>query len=289
MAARRVQMDRLQELVRLHRMGVGARAVARQLAMSPNTERSYRRALVEAQLLDGPVKELPALEELKAAVLEQLPRSSLPSQQRSKIDVWRPQVEALLDRKLGAKEIRRRLRRKHDDFDGSYAQVKRLVRTIVRERGVQANDVAIPVQTAPGEVVQVDFGHVGKLLDPSTHTLRKAWAFVAVLGYSRYTWARIVFDQRVETWLQLRVTLVEALGGVPRVFVPDNLKAAVIRAAFTPSDPTAINRSCRDHLGRPRTVSAKHRSQLNPDVTSTRSLSPSRSDQLRPSVDTPCT
>lgn len=38
-------MDRLQELVRLHRMGTGAREVARMLLMSPNTEREYRQAL----------------------------------------------------------------------------------------------------------------------------------------------------------------------------------------------------------------------------------------------------
>ena len=39
---RRVDMDRLQELVRLHRMGTGDREVARLLGMSPNTERVSR-------------------------------------------------------------------------------------------------------------------------------------------------------------------------------------------------------------------------------------------------------
>jgi len=41
MSKRRVDMDRLQELVRLHRMGTGARKVARMLRMSPNTEHQY--------------------------------------------------------------------------------------------------------------------------------------------------------------------------------------------------------------------------------------------------------
>jgi len=45
MCMRRVEMQRLQELVRLHRMGTGAREVARMLRMSPNTERDYRNAL----------------------------------------------------------------------------------------------------------------------------------------------------------------------------------------------------------------------------------------------------
>jgi transposase len=44
--------------------------------------------------------------------------------------------------------------------------------------------------------------------------------------------ARIVFDQKMATWLWLHVEAFEELGGVPEVVVPDNLKSAVIRAAF---------------------------------------------------------
>jgi hypothetical protein len=51
---RRVDMDRLQELVRLHRMGSGGREVARLLGMSPNTERTYRIVLEASGLLAGP-------------------------------------------------------------------------------------------------------------------------------------------------------------------------------------------------------------------------------------------
>ena len=58
-------------------------------------------------------------------------------------------------------------------------------------------------------------------------------------------WAKVVFDQKVTTWIQLHVELFEALGGVPQVMVPDNLKAAVIRAAFTPNEQTSLNRSGR--------------------------------------------
>lgn len=36
----RTDMHKVQELVRLHRMGTGAREVARLLGISPNTERS---------------------------------------------------------------------------------------------------------------------------------------------------------------------------------------------------------------------------------------------------------
>jgi transposase len=97
---------------------------------------------------------------------------------------------------------------------------------------VRAEDVAIPVETEAGHIAQVDFGYVGELYDPDEGRLRKAYVFVLVLGYSRHMFVRLVFDQKVETWLMLHIEAFEELGGVPAVIVPDNLKAAVIRAAF---------------------------------------------------------
>jgi transposase len=105
-----------------------------------------------------------------------------------------------------------------------------------RKLGVRPEDVAIPVHTEPGHVAQVDFGYVGKLLDPVTMVMRKAWVFAMVLGHSRHAYYEITFDQKIETWLAVHVRAFEWFGGVPEVVVPDNLKSAVIRAAFTPSD-----------------------------------------------------
>jgi hypothetical protein len=68
-----------------------------------------------------------------------------------------------------------------------------------------------------------------------------------VLGHSRHQFARVSFDQRTETWTSLHQQAFQTLGGVPRTIVPDNLKAAVIHAAFGVSDPgCALNRSYRE-------------------------------------------
>ncbi len=76
--------------------------------------------------------------------------------------------------------------------------------------------------------------------------MRQAYVFVMVLGHSRHMVARLVFDQKVATWLQLHVEAFEELGGVPEVVVPDNLKTAVVRAAFGVGGATALNRSYRE-------------------------------------------
>lgn len=240
-------MDRLRELVRLHRLGTGTREVARLVGVSPMTERAYRRAIEAGGLLDGEPDQVPEHEVLKAAVELHRPRHT-PPQQCSSLDTWRERIKVLRDEGVGARATFDRLRIEDGEFaqQANYSSVKRLYRTLRREEGVRAEDVAIPVVTAPGEVAQVDFGSIGKLYDPRAGVLRKAYVFVMVLGHSRHQFARIVFDQSVETWLWLHCAAFDFFGGVPRTIVPDNLKAAVIHAAFTPSEPTTLNRSYRE-------------------------------------------
>lgn len=241
----RTDMHRLVDLVRLHRMDTPPREVARLLVMGPNTERQYRQALEAEGLLHGDPTALPALEVLKMAVEKRCP-PALPPQQVSSLEPLRSWIEDCLAKRMKPRAIYDRLRLEHAEFRGSYSAMKRFCRALGRARGVQPEDVAIAVETAAGEVAQVDFGYVGKLIDPETHTLRKAWCFVMVLGFSRHMVVRVVFDQRTETWLRLHVEAFEELGGVPKTIVPDNLKAAVIRAAFGVDDPTELNRSYRE-------------------------------------------
>jgi len=168
-------MVRLPELVRLHRMGSGAREVARLLGISPNTERQYREALDAAGLLAGPVDDLPGLDVLRAAIDERVPRK-LPPQQVSSLDAWTEQVKELVEKGLGPRAIYDRLRLNDPAFaeaKTSLSSMKRLCRRLRAAAGVHPEDVAIPVETRAGEVAQVDFGYVGYLIDPQTGKLRK--------------------------------------------------------------------------------------------------------------------
>jgi transposase len=245
---RTITMHRLQELVRLHRLGNGAREVARLLEMSPNTERDYRLALNEAGLLAGDPALLPELGILRAAVEATRPAKPLALQQTSSVERWRTTIEALANDGASPTAIYDKLRTQHkaDGFDGSLSAVKRLYARIRVDQGISPNDVAIPVDTNPGHVGQVDFGFVGKLWDPVTHALRDAFVFVLVLAYSRHQFAKLVFNQKVETWLALHVEAFEFFGSVVAVMVPDNLKAAVIRAAFDVRTEPVLNRSYRE-------------------------------------------
>lgn len=251
MSGRRTDMHRLQELVRLHRMGTKVREVARLLKMSPNTERLYREALEAAELLQGDPVELPELSILRAAIDKGRP-SKKGVQEQSSASLWVTKIEAMMRVGAGPKSIYDTLKREETGFTASRWAVKRLCRRLKKERGVQAQDVAIPVRTKPGVETQVDFGFIGMLFDPVCGRQRKAWVFVMTLGYSRHQYCQVVFDQSTPTWLRLHCDAFKALGCVPEVVRPDNLKAAVIRAAFGAGDTPALNRSYRElarHFG----------------------------------------
>src|SRR5688572_33300573 len=90
------------------------------------------------------------------ALLEQSPARPLP-QHVSTLEGWREVIETMHRRRAGPRAIFDRLRLEHPDFPGSLSAVKRLCARLTRERGVAPEDVAIPVETEPGAVAQVDF------------------------------------------------------------------------------------------------------------------------------------
>lgn len=122
-------MHRLQELVRLHRMGTGAREVAQLLRMSPNTERAYRKVLASARLLDGSADALPELAVLREAVGLHLPSKDKP-QHESSIAEWTEVIEKMLGDGAAATAIYDCLRLQHEDFGGSLSAVKRLCKRL---------------------------------------------------------------------------------------------------------------------------------------------------------------
>lgn len=244
MPAERTDMHTLLELVRLHRLRKPARTVARLLHIGPNTERKYRLAFAGAGLLDGAPDALPALSDLLSVVQVCCPPSSPPP---SPLAAYADQVAELLGRGKRPHAIFDELRTREPDFRGSYSAIKRLCRRVQKQTPIHPDSVRIPVETAPGEVAQVDFGYVGLLYDPEAGILRKAWVFVMVLGFSRKLVARIVLDQSTSTWLRLHEEAFAELGGVVHTVVPDNLKAAVLRAAFgSDCDGLELNRSYRE-------------------------------------------
>jgi transposase len=92
-----------------------------------------------------------------------------------------------------------------------------------------------------GEKLFVDDAGQGiPVINPHTGDVHEVAIFVAVLGASNYTYAEATWTQNLPDWIGSHVRTFAALGGVPEIVVPDNLKAAVTRAH---RDEPEINRT----------------------------------------------
>jgi transposase len=96
---------------------------------------------------------------------------------------------------------------------------------------VATRDVVMRQDHRAGEKLFVDYaGQTMPVVNPLTGAVQDAAIFIAVLGASNYTFAEATWSQSLPNWIGSHVRVFEALGGVPQVIVPDNLKAAVSRA-----------------------------------------------------------
>jgi transposase len=94
---------------------------------------------------------------------------------------------------------------------------------------------------AAGDKVFVDYSSKKlAIVDAATGEVREAEIFVGVLGASNYTYAEASWTQGLADWIGAHVRMFRHFGGVPRLVVPDNLKAGVHKASFY--DPE-LNRS----------------------------------------------
>lgn len=96
---------------------------------------------------------------------------------------------------------------------------------------VKTLDLVMRQHHRAGETLFVDYaGQTVPVVDPQSGEVREASIFIAVLGASNYTYAEATGSQSLPDWIASHVRAFEALGGVPRLAVPDNLKAAVNRS-----------------------------------------------------------
>ena len=189
MSGRRTDVLDIREMLRQMRLGASDRAIAKALPASRNTVKKYRMWATEQKLLTGELLPTDRLLALLQATIPEAP----PPQIDSAVEPHRQLVADWHTKGLEAQAIHQKLVKDHG-FTGSYSAVWRFVQNL--DPAQPAATVRIEVD--PGAEAQVDFGYVGKLLDPHTGSPRKAWAFVMTLSYSRHQYVEFVFDQSVD-------------------------------------------------------------------------------------------
>src|SRR5712691_8040693 len=225
MPAERIAMRQVRDVLRLKAAGVSGNEIARRVGVAPSTVRLTLKRLAVAGL-GWP---LPA-EMTDGALEAQLFTAAGKKQGHSRRA--EPDWAA----------VHRELKRKHvtlqilwDEYIEQNPDGYRYSRFCELYRGWASRISVTMRQThVGGDKLFVDYAGdtVPVIVDRLTGEMRQAQIFVAVMGASNFTCVEATWTQGLGDWIGAHTRAFAAIGGVPRLIVPDNAKVAVIKACL---------------------------------------------------------
>ena len=189
-----LKQEGVMEIKILRRQGYSIRGIARELGVSRNTVREYLRTDKEPSYSARP----PA---------------------GSKLDGYKTYIQ---DRVVAARPhwipapvIMRELRER--GYPGGMRILQYYLSSL---KPVARPDPVVRFETEPGQQMQVDWGVFRRGRDPLS-------AFVASLGWSRYSYVEFVTDERFETLKGCHENAFAYFQGVPKEILYDNMKTVI--------------------------------------------------------------
>jgi transposase len=205
----------------------------------------------------------------KQATAERAPigAPTLPGARKSTPSLCEPWRQVILDKLaagLTAQRIFQDLVSEHG-FAGKYPSVRRFVHGLGQRQPLPFRRL----ECAAGEEAQVDFGTGIPIVQPGGKR-RRTHVFRIILSHSRKGYSEAVYRQTTEEFIRCLENAFAHFGGVPRVLVPDNLKAAVELPDWFDPELNPKLRAFAEHYGvailptRPRTP--RHKGKIESGI-----------------------
>jgi len=240
------RMSQIKQLLQMHRQGMGRKQIARALGVSKTTVKSYLDKVDTGEL------DIDRLLEMEDPLLESQFHAGNPSYKdpryiylESHINHYVGELSRTgVTKYLLWQEYRRECTgRGHEGY--AYTQFCHHLNQLM----VARRSSAILIHH-PGEKLYVDYAGEGlHYVDFETGDIICCPVFVACLPFSDYCFAMVCRSQSTEDFVGALVACLTHLGGVPRVLVPDNLKAAVIRADRYEPELNRVLEDFANHYG----------------------------------------
>jgi transposase len=224
MARERISVRKISEVLRLtYEVGLSQRQVAASLGLANGTVATYLARAARAGIC-WPLPEGMSEAEVAHRLFPPTARKPVPSRRRD------PDFAAL-HHELGRKGVTLLLLwQEYQALDPatSYSYPHFCVRYQAWRKRLK---LSLRQVHHAGEKLFVDYaGPTVPVVDSQTGGSRLAQIFVAVLGYSNYTFAEATWTQSLPDWIGSHVRALQFFGGAPQLIVPDNLKAGVSKA-----------------------------------------------------------
>jgi transposase len=258
-----LKMAMIESILSFHRLGWSNRRIARELGIDRGAvSRHLQQIEARAKAAKAPPgSETPAndpkaakaplgsdLVEAASKAAKAPPGSdadaepTLAAASRSLCQSWHAVILAKLQAGLTAQRIYQDLVAEYG-FAGKYHSVRRYVRRLTAAQPLPFRRL----ECAPGEEAQVDFGSGIPITTPQGR--RRTHVFRILLSHSRKGYSEAVYRQTTDTFLTCLENAFAYFGGVPRMLVLDNLKAAVVKADWFDPELNPKLRAFADHYG----------------------------------------
>ena len=225
----RLKMADISAIQTLLQRGWSQRRIARELGVNRETVARYAMVLDPNPAIStaGSCADKPPDLTIGPGPVDSKPAISTPgvAGRKSLCDAVADVINEKLDLGLTAQRIHQDLVQEQA-FAGSYESVKRFVRRINR-------NVPLPfrrMECGPGEECQIDFGQSAPTTKPGCKRKVRPHLLRVVLSFSRKGYSEVVWRQTTEDFIRAIENAFWRLGGVPRVLIIDNLRAAVVEA-----------------------------------------------------------
>ena len=144
---------------------------------------------------------------------------------------------------LSIERIHHDLQREHG-FEGSYHSVYRFVKTL----DIDQSKRVYRMECEPAQEAQIDYGTLYMPIGDDGRK-KKVHLLLVTLSHSRKAYVEAVLSQNTESFLRSLENAFRHFGGVPARLVPDNLKAAVIKADWYEPELNPKLRDFAAHYG----------------------------------------
>lgn len=240
-----VRMSKVKQMLLLHQQGISNRKIARELSMDKETVNNYIRKVKSSTIT---IDELLKLDDpiLEGQLFAGSPAYSDPrmSDFLKRLPYFK---EQLTKKHITREELWQEYRVKHSNGYAKSQFYYHLKQNLVASKP----PVTILTESyKPADKLLVDYaGDRLSYIDEETGEKIMVQTFVATLPYSDYAFSICVPSQRVEDFVYALRMCLEHLGGVPSIVVPDNLKAAVIKADKYEPELNTVFQDMGNHYG----------------------------------------
>ena len=236
MAGKLRPMSQIKQLLQLHEQGKGIKFIARSLGISKNTVKTY---LAKVTLSSLDVQTLLGMDD---PIMEATFHAGNPAYKDDRFEHFKSRLDHFSS-ELGGVGVTKHLlwEEYRSNYPGGYGYSQFCYHL---SQQLIARKPSMILHHRAGEKLFIDFA--GKRLsytDPETGEIVSCQVFVACLPYSDYSFAMAVRSQNISDFLFALGCCLQELGGVPQVLVPDNLKAAIVKAS---SYEPEVNRAMED-------------------------------------------